>query len=99
MTDRNGQKLEALEVGHRVIRASARTRASHLLGTVLERCDSLLRVGFEDGHAAWVHRSLLRRLGDSCCPEALAEWERSNGSPSTANVPTSDYVGKGEAEQ
>jgi hypothetical protein len=75
MTDRDGRAREAPEIGHRVIRASARTRESHLLGTVLEGRDSLLRVGFEDGHAAWVHRSLLRRLGDSCCPEALAEWE------------------------
>jgi hypothetical protein len=65
----------AISIGHRVIRASARHRTSDVLGTVLERSDRLLRIGFEDGRAAWVHRSLLKRLGDSCCPDALAEWE------------------------
>lgn len=69
---------EAIEVGDRVIRASARSRSADVLGTVLEQADSMLRVGFENRRARWVHRSLLRRLGESGdlgrCPDALAEW-------------------------
>lgn len=67
--------LRGLGVGHRVIRASARDRAPEVLGTVLELEHGLVRVGFEDGHDALVHPSLLRDLGDTGCPDALAEWE------------------------
>lgn len=67
--------VNTIQVGDRVIRASATRRSPDVLGTVLEEADSLVRVGFESGWSRWVHRSLLRRLDAPRCPDALAEWE------------------------
>jgi hypothetical protein len=65
-----------IEIGDRVIRVRAKTRSPKELGTVIDRdpC-AMVRVGFEDGSAHWVHRSRLRRLDSPRCPDALAEWE------------------------
>lgn len=74
--------LRRVGYGHRVIRADAAGRSPDSLGTVIaldpypDR-DAIVKVGFENGTARWLHRDRLRRLGDSYCPTALEDWQQS----------------------
>lgn len=66
-----------IDVGDRVILASAMTRDRDVLGTVIERDphpdrDLLVRVLHEDGVARWHRRDSLRALGHRMSAEDLA---------------------------